>query len=77
MNYLDMVVFSPIGLGGRIKEVLFGNVNTVDDKIEFRMGRTSTAAIVVESRKLKEEAFDVIGGDVYAQIPIFSARKDA
>ena len=68
MNYLDMVVFSPIGVDGRIKEVLFGNVKMVDNAIEFSMGRTSTAAIIVESRK-SEDASGVLGRAVHALAP--------
>lgn len=47
MNYVpDPVEFGVIGVKGKIKEVLFGEV-VQGDAVRFRMGRVSLAAVIL------------------------------
>lgn len=74
MNYIGFdqsVTFSPVGVNGLVKEVLFGDVRAREDGlVEFTMGRTSVAGVILERRKPEDEEVVSFEGDIGVQLPI-------
>ena len=75
MNYIgydSAIDFGVLGVRGRIKKVLFGDVRKGEDDIRFSMGRTSVAAVILESGSMERQPVDVwdTGGSLAVQAPL-------